>query len=354
MRSRDRAHAAAGASPGDGGPYSGAEAAARQLAAGALGWLHDHAPYLDTPAARAELPPVPRLKALLQLALLCRVWSRVAPGDPALADTAAVVRQAWERPEMPRLLALDPAYARPLQLMYVALAPEGTRTAEPRSTLAKLSADGYLTPRRKPPYLHLETRFYAELAGAEHRLASYRELWAASRPARAAALPVAEPDVAGLDVCEVTHTVFYLSDFGTRDPGLTGGERGALLRVVDRLTAHCVRGGEWDLAGKLVLAQHCLGADPVRTESGAAALRMLSAVQAPGGAIPGKSAAERAGAGATPVEFFRRSYQSTLVTALATLIVTGEGRPVPEPGPAPVPVHTPLAVVAGTAAREAR
>jgi hypothetical protein len=340
-RSRDREDAAASVT----GPGS-ADAAARRLAVNALRWLHTHAPYLDSPTARAELPPVPRLKALLQLALLCRVWARVAPGDPALADTAAVVQRAWERPEMPRLLALDPAYARPLLLMYAALTPPGTRSAQPRSTLAKLSASGYLTPRRKPPYLHLETRFYAELAGAEHELASYRELWAASRPARAAATPVNELDVAALDVCEVTHTVFHLSDFGARDPGLAGDERAALLRVVDRLTEHCVRGGEWDLAGKLVLAQHCLGADPLRTESGAAALRMLAEVQAPAGAIPGKSAAVRAGAGATPVEFFRRSYQSTLVTALATLTVT-RGRP----------AHTPLAVAStgtGTTTREAR
>jgi hypothetical protein len=340
------------ANPGEGtrvgGPHPDADATARHLAATTSRWLHAHAPYLDSPAARAELPPVPRLKALLQLALLCRVWARVSPADPALADTAAVVQRAWDRPEMPRLLALDPAYARPLQLMYVALAPEGTRAAEPRSTLVRLCVSGYLTPRRKPPYLHLETRFYADLAGAEHGLASYRELWDASRPARAAALPPAELDVAALDVCEVTHTVFYLSDFGARDPGLTGDERDALLRVVDRLTGHCVRGGEWDLAGKLVLAQRCLGADPLRTGSGAAAVRMLAEARAPGGAVPGKSAAERAGAGATPVEFFRRSYQSTLVTALATLTVTGEGRPAQAPG------HTSLAVGAGTAAREAR
>ncbi|MFF6860115.1 DUF6895 family protein, partial [Streptomyces bacillaris] len=40
-------------------------------------------------------------------------------------------------------------------------------------------------------------------------MASYQELYAASVAARSGGLPVE-----GLDVCEVTDTVFYLSDYG--------------------------------------------------------------------------------------------------------------------------------------------
>jgi hypothetical protein len=49
---------------------------------------------------------------------------------------------------------------------------------------------------------------------------------------------------------------------------------------------------------------------------------MLAEVQTPGGAIPGPSAGRRADESATPVEFFRKAYQATLVTALAALIVS--------------------------------
>jgi hypothetical protein len=287
------------------------------LSAGAREWIRLHAACLDSPAGHAELPATPRVKALLQLAMLRRYWEKAAPADPALSEVTRTVRQALERPDFLRLLTLDPRYARQFELMYAALAPAGPRTDTPRTVLARLTADGYLAPRRKSPYLHLEARFYADVAGADHRFASYRELYAASLLPLAGTLPVAD-----VDVCMVTHTVFHLSDFGFRDPGLTEEEREHALRVVERLTDHCVRLGEWDLIGKLVLAQHCLGADPLRTPSGADGLRMLASVQSAEGAIPGPSAGRRAPADAAPLEFFRKSYQATLVTALATLIVT--------------------------------
>ena len=296
---------------------AGLDEAVARLSAGARHWIGLHARYLDSPAGHTELPVTPRVKALLQLALLLRYLTKAAPADAALGEVTSVVEQAWRREDFPRLLTLDPRYARQFELMYAALAPAGSATGAPRAVLARLTADGYLAPRRKPPYLHLEARFYADLAGADHRFASYEELYAASLPARATTLPVAD-----LDVCVVTHTVFYLSDFGLRAPALTEGARVRALSVVERLTDHCVGLGEWDLVGKLVLAQYCLGADPLSTSSGAAGLRMLAGVQTSDGAIPGRSVIKRAAADATPVESFRKSYQTTLVTALATLVVT--------------------------------
>ncbi|QNE78758.1 hypothetical protein F0344_32860 [Streptomyces finlayi] len=296
---------------------AGLDETVARLSEGARHWIGRHARYLDSPAAHTELPVTPRVKALLQLALLRRCWGEAAPADAALTEVASVVEQAWQRVDFAHLLTLDRRYARQFELMYAALTPAGAVTDEPRTVLARLTADGYLAPRRKPPYLHLEARYYADLAGADHRFASYEDLYAASLLARATTLPVAD-----LDVCVVTHTVFYLSDFGFRAPALTDEERGRALRVVERLTDHCVGLGEWDLVGKLVLAQFCLGADPLVTASGAAGLRMLARVQSADGAIPGRSVIKRAAADATPVDFFRKSYQTTVVTALATLIVT--------------------------------
>lgn len=297
---------------------AGLDEAVRSLSAGARHWIARHAGYLDSPAGHAGLPVTPRVKALLQLALLRRRWELSGAVGPALDDVTALVERVWQRPEFPQLLTLDRRYARQFELMYAALAPAGADTGAPRAVLARLASDGYLVPRRKPPYLHLEARYYADLARAEHEFAPYRELYATSLLARADTVPTAE-----LDVCVVTHTVFYLSDFGLRDPGLTGEERRRALAVVTRLTDHCVELGEWDLLGKLVLAQHCLGADPAVTPSGAAGLRLLAAVQEADGAIPGRSDVRRAAADATEEDRFRKSYQATLVTALAALTVLG-------------------------------
>ncbi|MBW5483982.1 DUF6895 family protein [Streptomyces bambusae] len=296
---------------------AGLDEAVTSLSAGARRWTERHAAYLDSPAAHAELPVVPRAKALLQLAMLRRYWEKCAPADPALAEVTRVVEQVWRRPDFTSLLTLDGRRARQFQLIYAALAPAGSATGTPRALLAGLAADNHLTPGRKPPFLHLEARFYADLAGVEHEFASYEELYEASPLPRAATLPVAD-----LDGCQVAHTLFYLSDFGLRDLPLPAEERGRALRVVERLTDHCVALGDWDVVAKLLLAQYCLGADPTRTPSGAAGLRMLAAAQAPDGAIPGRSAAGRVPADATPVEYFRKSYKVTLVVALMTLVVT--------------------------------
>lgn len=257
------------------------------------------------------------MKALLQLALLCHVRNRIGPADAALREAAEVVERAWRRPEFPGLIALDPRYARQFQLMYAALAPDRNAEEARRAARARLAADGCLAPGGTSAYLQLETRYYADLADIPHRLTSRQELYERSVLAQSAAQPAAEPDV-----CEATHTVFYLSDFGFRDSGLTGEAREQAVRVVDRLTDRCVRHGAWDFIAKLLLAQYCLGVDPLSTPSGVAGVRALAGAMSPGGAIPGRSAAERASATATPVAFFRQSYQATLGAALAMLIIT--------------------------------
>ncbi|MDF9807437.1 hypothetical protein HFP69_06965 [Streptomyces sp. ARC12] len=313
----------------DGGTTAAGETVAT-LAAGTGRWLGLHAGRLDSPAGRAELPVTPRVKALLQLALLCRCWRKAAPDDLALEPVLAVVEHAWRRPDFPRLLAHSPDSARPFGLIWAALAPAGAVTDARRGVLDRLSADGYLMPRRKSPYLHLGTRFYAELAGVGHELASYEELYACSMLARADRVPVAE-----LDVCQVTDTVFYLSDYGFRDTGLDAEARERALRVVERLTDHCVREGAWEYAAKLLLARHCLGSDPLRTPSGTAALGMLAGARSPDGSIPGKTARGRAPASAAPQQYFRWAYQPTLVTALTTLLLTNGRHPHPVPTTAP-------------------
>ncbi|MFE9424098.1 DUF6895 family protein [Kitasatospora sp. NPDC006697] len=283
-----------------------------RLSAGALDWISRHSAFLDTPSGIAELPVTPRVKALLQLAMLRRHWSLAAPAAPALAAVDAIVRRVWQRPEYAARLTDDPRYARQFQLMFAALAPAGSGDRLPAAVLAELSGTPFLTSRRKPPYLHLETRYYADLAGAAHRLAPYRELYEASALARhGSGLPVGE-----LEVCNVTHTLFYLSDFGLRDPGLTERDRDRARRTVCRLTEKCAARGEWDLTGKLVLAQHCLGLDPLETPSGAAGLRLLAEAQTADGAIPGRSATDRAPGDPDGTAYFRRSYQSTVVAAL--------------------------------------
>jgi hypothetical protein len=292
----------------------------RRLREGTLGWVRHHAGYLDSPSGRAELPAVPRAKAFLQLAGVYRGWARVRPGDTGQAEVGALVRRVWRRPELPDAFAADARYTRQYRLMYCALAPAA---AGPRAeVLARLAADGYLSLPTGSPYLRLEIAYYAEMAGIEHGIGSYRELYAASLLAgRAAALPITDAQA-----CTIAHTIFYLSDYGLRVPGLDRSEVERARRIVAELTGHYLRRDEWDNAAKFVLAQFCLGLDPARTRSGAAAIRMLAGVQETSGAIPCAAIQLMPGPAATPTQRFRKAYQTTLMTALMSVMVSSARR----------------------------
>ncbi|MFH7600109.1 hypothetical protein WDV06_34175, partial [Streptomyces racemochromogenes] len=131
----------------------GLDEAVTGLAAGAQRWIQANAAYLDSPAAHAELPEIPRAKALLQLAMLRRYWEKHAPADPALAEVTAVVEQVWQRPDFPGLLGLAGIHARQFQLMYAALGAARAPTPPPPPPAPRPGGAGGRPPPPPPPLL---------------------------------------------------------------------------------------------------------------------------------------------------------------------------------------------------------
>ncbi len=288
------------------------------LSAGTLRWIGQNARFLDPTTDEYQLPTTPRVKGLLQLALLRHYWARLRPEDEELGEITAFIVRVWQWPGFLRQIACERSSARQYGLMFGALAPAGMPDGPHSAILAKLAAAGYLTSHRKTPYARLETRYLADKAGLGHEIESYRELYESSILAsRTAPLPISDSDA-----CAITHAVLYLSDFGFRDPGLTPDERQRALRLICPLTDYHASRDEWDHIAKFVLAQLCLGADPVRTPSGAAGLQRLARAQTASGSIPAASAARRAGESATEIELFRQAYQATVAAALTALILS--------------------------------
>jgi len=145
---------------------------------------------------------------------------------------------------------------------------------------------------------------------------SYQDLAEESLLARPPASPVSR----GV-AYTITHTAFHLSDFGCSDMGLPGDVREQAARVTCSMIGSCARQDLWDLTGELVSALGCLGGDPLATPVGQAGIRCLALAQLDNGAIPGRSAANRAQPSLSSAEFFRKAYHTTLVAALMGLIV---------------------------------
>ncbi|MFJ3921837.1 DUF6895 family protein [Streptomyces sp. NPDC090022] len=298
-----------------------------RLCAGALGWLGGNLDHFDPFSASARPATHGRAKAALELALLCHCAARLADPPEALGGAGALVRKLWQDPDLPRLFADVPAYTSTYRLVYAALAPDAIDDTQVRATLARLDP-GFLAPRGKSPYQRIEIRHYADKAGVRHSIEPYAELlphsplvaFRAAGPGDARAqdgAPLTAPQAYA-----VTHTAFYLGDFGRAAPRLDPDALAHAGDLVDRLLRHSVGHEQWDLAAELVLTQFILGSEPLETPSGTAAVECLVRAQRPDGAIPGRSAALTADPSAPDGEFFAKAYHTTLVTALMALIVS--------------------------------
>ncbi len=293
------------------------EPALDTLAMGCLGWLGDNLEFFNPFSGGSPAGHRP-VKAALELALLCHCRTRLSPADAWLTQATTLVAMIWEHPDFLRhMAATPPDLARQYALIYAALAPAGIDTQPRAAALAALAAQDHLSPLGKSPYLRLEMRCYADKAGLAHAIESYEELTERS-------ILVEQPSsfpMTNSDAYEITHTSFYVSDFGFRDPPLSDDARERAQSLLGKMLDDSVHSDAWDLVAELILAQFCLGGDPVRTSSGIAGIACLRRAQLPNGAIPGRSAALRPDEGASTAEFFWKSYHTTLVTALMSLIV---------------------------------
>jgi len=287
-----------------------------ELSEGAMRWLGRNLHLFDPFSPWSPLPEDRKVKAALELAIFCHSWAKLRPATDLLDEATALIQTIWQRPEFPLLIDAQSGYASAQRLVYAALAPAEVGHDQRGAALAQLKADGYLSQLGKSPYLRLEARYYADKAGVEHDIESYRELAEQSLLAKPPDLPMSRSDA-----YTITHTVFYLSDYGFRDPDLPSEVREQGQRLTCSILDSCVSRDKWDLAGELVITLACLGGNPTDTPSGQAGVRCLALAQLPNGAIPGRSASVRAEESLSPAEFFSKAYHTTLVTALMSLIV---------------------------------
>ncbi len=294
-----------------------------RLTAGAVDWLGRSLPFFDPFSPQAQASPHGKVKAALELALLHHCWARSGPDDGLLKKPAVLVEALWQSAEFQSLVVSQPEHAAAYELIYVAVGPDGVGTDLRAATIAQLTGDGYLTSAGKSPYLRLETRFYADEAGISHSIEPYQELIDQSI---LVGLPAEFPCTLR-DTYTITHTSFYLSDFGSRLPDLTSAQLAQAADVTGRMLDYCVSQDMWDLIAELIITLFCLGGDPLGTESGLAAIECLEQAQRPDGVIPGRSAAQSPDESATAGEFFHKCYHTTIAVILMSVIVSSTRGP---------------------------
>jgi hypothetical protein len=166
----------------------------------------------------------------------------------------------------------------------------------------------------RPPHRLLELRWLLDSADLAHRLPSYGVLCRASNLGR----QVNPIYLSDYDIYSITHTLFYLTDFGRLpETQLSSVRRRRACEIVGKLLAMQIYRGNWDLVGELLLSHHCLRATSDFYASG---WQALLAAQWPDGAVPGPNYRSQATEGMNDTDrqsyVFKHCYHTTLVAAL--------------------------------------
>ncbi|MFF7234597.1 DUF6895 family protein [Streptomyces sioyaensis] len=298
--------------PGDGSSQR------RAVETRAVAWLAARRDRID-PAEAGTGRGLFARKALIETAFLVGLRARLAP-EPLDGDYAALLDQVEKiasRPSYRELVARDEAALLLYAGTYAALRLCGREDPEFRHLITQAAAGGYAAVFERIPYRQLDLLHTLELCGVQHSL-----------PATDEVLPFTllcnRPNVLKLadrDIYAITHTVFYATDFGLREPRWPRDfDLGAAVELIEALLVLTLAQGNADLVGELLCCLLCLGVRD--SEEAGRAWEFLAGVQEADGRVNGPPGVVHPGLGDGD-DAYRRwatGYHTTIVAALAALL----------------------------------
>lgn len=284
-----------------------------------LGWLTRNLRHFSP---LEDVDPCPGIKSFTELAILYERLRSVESGP--LARRLGLPRHLhrWRRfllrhcgdrayAELGRRM---PAYAYALMLPYLTLRTTGYRSPFHEATLRQAWERGFLFPSEIVPHRVLDREYFLWKTGLLRYEPNWPQLYANTALAAA-------PDAVHVDsevTYAITHTLFYLSDWGRRPPPFDEAEAERVTQILDCLMVHYWRLRQWDLVGELLANRVSMLARGSRLAMGASTA-FLNAWQ-PDGCIPGEGLEIKGLDKALPSErdsiIFRECYHATLVGVL--------------------------------------
>jgi len=137
---------------------------------------------------------------------------------------------------------------------YLALRSSGYRSAYYEETLRLVRRWGYPAITETVPYRVFNNQYFLWKSGLTRREPSWQTLYKRTILARAHCIAYLDRD----DAYSITHTLFYLTDFGNRPLPLPDSEQTRIKEIVEALLVHYWRTSYWDLVGELLINLECL------------------------------------------------------------------------------------------------
>jgi len=287
------------------------------LLVGALDWIETNLVAFD-PLIDGIKPDALRNKALAELSFMCDCLCRALPMQRVRAHRIlSFVAKTWQRAAYQDLIVRNPESLQLYALTYSSLRNAGFDVASAAPMIQAVVDAGYSLALEMVPFRKMDLRHVLDHAGIQHSLPTMAESFAQTMLAQRPPLHY----LTSADVYCLTHTIFYLTDFGF-DPvdGIKSTELDAYRGMVEQLLGLQVRLRDWDLAAELLICTYCLKSPSSEVQS--AAMRALTAAQLVDGSVPAPrfdpkgEDARRAGASYA----FEHNYHTTLVAALAAIL----------------------------------
>ncbi|MDJ0719487.1 MAG: hypothetical protein QNJ54_35590 [Prochloraceae cyanobacterium] len=148
--------------------------------------------------------------------------------------------------EMPRK---NPAQAFNYLIPYFFLRGTGYRSSYHEATLRYLQKWGYPKTTEVIPFRQLDRQYVLWKSGLQKRLPNWISLYANTT----AACHRSSIYLDDASVYSITHTLFYLTDFGGQTAPLSDSEVKRLITTVESLLVHYWRCKNWDILGELLI-----------------------------------------------------------------------------------------------------
>jgi hypothetical protein len=284
-------------------------------AAGGLEWVDRHLEKFS-PVENRRLDEF-AFKRFAELTVLTSYLheSSIHAFAPYVTKWTTFITECCAMPSVAQVPRKRPAVGFGFMIPYLLMRGTDYRNDYYEDTLSLLKRWRLLRPVELVPYRALEREYTLWKSGYFRREPNWRPLMKATLLLQQVA-PWGFDDESAY---AVTHTLFYLTDFGRRAAPLKPIEYNQVRNLVDSLLLHYWRTGNWDLVGELLICLNCL---PLcHSEIGFGASRAFHGAWETDGAMPPDAViVPQHGIPDGDDSRFTRCYHPTLVALLYSAI----------------------------------
>lgn len=295
----------------------------RKCLDGAFGWITQNLelfhPFLNE--TEGGEPDLYRSKALCELGLMCMLYYRCTEEalDPRVQNFVSFIHDIWQQPAYQDRGVRNLETFRLYTMIYVNLLRCGAVESSYSEIIQRFLEQGYVTAVELVPMRVLDFRHMLDSGGFRHNLQSYDDIYQATLLAKTPPLVYFTDS----DVYDITHTLFYVTDFGSQPASVLPKEQIPTVQwMIGALLGVYLRRRNWDIVGELLLNCLCLRWYPPIVFD--VAWDSLLQAQLPDGSTPGPLFSQEERQKLDEAEQraydFKHNYHTTLVCAITCFL----------------------------------